>query len=871
VVGGERPVRNGWVRRAAISCELSGTYFSASESKPLVAAVASRDALYVLLSEEIIVDYEVDHDVISDIASRGYGDKRCRRSVTSRWRGILALLLVAGVLFGFSAGAPFVAAQGVLMDESGERFTLPRHRIGGMSGRGVPPAPPISYAIKELSVDTSINNQVAVTQVRQVFLNTGSRPMEARFVFPLPYEGAIDQMTFLVDGKEYEAKLLKADEARRIYQGYVQRNQDPALLQWMGTGMFQTSVFPIPPGASRTVTLRYSQLLRRDGTLTDYWFPLSTAQYTSTPIDKLAFRVALADPAEIKNVYSPTHAVDIKRDDAKHVVVSSQLSNVVPGQDFRLVYDTAAGPLAATLLSAWPEGEDQGYFVLLASPALDLAAAPVQQKTVLFVVDQSGSMSGAKIEQARSAAKFVLQNLRPDDMFNLISYHGSVNSLSPEMLRFNEESRSQALGFINGIQAGGMTNIDDALQQALSQIKDTTLPSYVVFLTDGVPTVGEQNEMKIAANCRLANTARARILSFGVGFDVNSRLLDRISRDNRGQTEYVLPNEDLEAAVARLYAKIAAPVMTQMAIEYQMAGLKAEDGPLTSRLYPQEHTELYAGSQLVLVGRYRQSGPASIKINGRLGDQSPTFEFPVEFAQRGEVQRYPFVSKLWAMRRIGELIDQIDLDGKHEELVNELVQLSLQHGIVTPYTAYLADENSAPQQLADVQGQRRMVGNNLLSLAEVEGANAFSGRSFKQQNKMADNLQGLEARNSGGFGGMAGRSGRSGAPGGGGGLNPSLPAGPGQQAAGTPPAGEQGIRQVGPWTLYKRGALLIADNAVDVDLEAHKDQVITLKRFSDEWFALAAANTAADNLVLSQQGDGEELVVRLRGQVYRIL
>jgi Ca-activated chloride channel family protein len=792
-----------------------------------------------------------------------------RRPVGSGGLRFILLLAVLGLLSGWAGEVSRVAAQGVLMDESGEPFPLPRHRPGGTAGRGVP-LPPVSYAIKELSIDTSINSQVAVTQVTQVFLNTGSRQMEARFVFPLPYEGAVDQMTFLVDGKEYEAKLLKADEARRIYQGYVQRNQDPALLQWMGTGMFQTSVFPIPPGAARTVTLRYSQLLRRDGTLTDYLFPLSTAQYTSTPIDKMSFRVALSDPEEIKNVYSPTHAVEIKRDDAKHVVVSAQLSNVVPQNDFRLVYDTAAGPLTATLLSAWPEGEDQGYFVLLASPALDVAAAPVQQKTVLFVVDQSGSMSGEKIEQARSAAKFVLQNLRPDDMFNLISYHGTVNVMSPEMLRFNEESRSQALGFINGIHAGGMTNIDDALKQALAQIQDTTLPSYVVFLSDGVPTAGEQNEMKIAANCRLANQARARILSFGVGFDVNSRLLDRISRDNRGQTEYVRPNENLEAAVARLYAKIAAPVMTQMAIEYQMAGIKTEDGPLASRIYPQEHSELYAGGQLVLVGRYRHSGPATIKISGRLGDQSPTFEFPVEFAKRGEAGRYPFVSKLWAMRRIGELIDQIDLDGKQDELVNELVQLSLKHGIVTPYTAYLADENSAPRQLADVQGQRRIVGENLLSLAEVEGADAFSGRSFKQQNKMADNLQGLAARNAGGFGGMSGQAGRSGAPGGGGGRGVLPPAAGLGQAGQAPPAGEQGIRQVGPWTLYKRGALLIADNAVDVDLETQQDKIVVLQRFSEEWFALAAVNSESDNLLLAQQGDGEELVVRLRGQIYRI-
>jgi Ca-activated chloride channel homolog len=785
------------------------------------------------------------------------------------WSVVLGL---ASIGF-FVAPVPLAIGQGVLIDESGGsggRFSLPRPRP-------TRPTPPTSsYAITEFSVNAAINNQIAVTQVTQVFKNTGSTPLEARFVFPLPYEGAIDQMTFMVDGKEFEAKLLPADEAKRIYQGYLQRNQDPALLQWIGTGMFQTSVFPIPAGATRTVTLRYSQLLRRDGTLTDYLFPLSTARYTSTPIEKLSFRVSISDREEIKNVYSPTHQVEIKRDDAKNVALTLIQSNAVPTTDFRVVYDSAPGVLSANLMSAWPADEEQGYFVLLASPAFDVAAVPPQQKMVLFVVDQSGSMSGDKIAQAREAAKFVLQNLRPDDMFNIVSYHGSVNVMSPEMLRFGEETRSQALGFINGIHAGGMTNIDEAMKKALTQMTDTTLPSYVVFLSDGVPTAGEQNEMKIAANCRQWNTVRARIISFGVGYDVNSRLLDRISRDNRGQTEYVLPNENLEASVARLYSKIAAPVITNMTISYEMDGVKIEDGPVVNRLYPQEHSELYAGSQLMLVGRYRQGGPTKVRIKGTVGDQVQEFVFDLELAKRGETQKYPFVSKLWAMRRIGELIDQIDLDGKHDELVKELVQLSLKHGIVTPYTAYLADENSF--QLADINRQRKIASESLSQLDEVSGAQGFGGRSFKQFNKLADNLQGLEMRNSeqglpggaagSGRSGLGGLSGRGGAPSAPGGNNPIQTAGGGNPAAGRP--GTTGLRQVGPWTFYKRGSLLIAENAVDVDLEKNTPPIQVIKRFSDDWFALAAANTESENLILAEQAEDEELVVRLRNVVYRI-
>ncbi len=168
-----------------------------------------------------------------------------------------------------------------------------------------PPEPPASYKIKELSLQARIVDQVARVQVSQSFVNTGSRQMEVSFVFPLPYDGAVDQLTFMVDGKEIPAKLLRAAEARSIYEGYVRRNQDPALLEWIGTGMFKTSVFPVPPGAERKVNLRYNQLLRKDRHVTDFLFPLSTAKYTSAPVERVLLEASIESAIAIKSVYSP--------------------------------------------------------------------------------------------------------------------------------------------------------------------------------------------------------------------------------------------------------------------------------------------------------------------------------------------------------------------------------------------------------------------------------------------------------------------------------------------------------------------------------------------------------------------------------------
>ena len=297
-------------------------------------------------------------------------------------------------------------------------------------------------------------------------------------------------MTLLIDGKEFPARLLDAKEARRIYEEIVRKNRDPALLEWMGTGMFQTSVFPVPPGGKRTVTLRYSQLCRQQEGLTDFLFPLSTAKYTSHPVEKVSLRVSIDSAEAIKNVYSPTHAVDIHRPDDRHAVVTYTCKNEVPTADFRLLYDVGRGKLSARVLSYRPEGDQDGYFLLLASPEIK-APQQRQAKTVLFVIDRSGSMSGKKIEQVQAALKSVLNDLREGDLFNIIAYDSEVESFRPELQRFDDKTRQAALGFVEGIYAGGSTNIDGALRTALGQLQDPNRPTYIVFLTDGIPTVGK--------------------------------------------------------------------------------------------------------------------------------------------------------------------------------------------------------------------------------------------------------------------------------------------------------------------------------------------------------------------------------------------
>lgn len=743
--------------------------------------------------------------------------------------------LPATKLSAFLAATLFVPAafgQGVLIvTNTTERVPLPRPVIRPQ------PTPPMSYKIKELSVQARLVDQVARVQVTQSFVNTGSRPMEVSFIFPLPYDGAIDQMTFMIDGREYPAKLLPAGEARRIYEGYVRQNRDPALFEWIGTGMFQTSVFPVPPGAVRQVSLRYSQLLRKVGSLTDFLFPLSTAKYTSEPVEKIELQATIESSIEIKNVYSPTHPIDIKRPDTGRAVVSYVGQNQVPLNDFRLFFDVAKGQLGAGVISYRPDKSDEGYLLLLASPEIKAPDAQRPPKTVVCVFDRSGSMAGKKIQQSQEALKFILNNLRDGDLFNIIAYDSQLEAFRPELQKYDDTTRKQALGFVEGLYAGGGTNIDGALRMALGMFQDRSRPSYVIFLTDGLPTVGETNEGKILEAVKAGNAVRARLLAFGAGYDVNSRLLDRLTRDNFGRSEFVRADEDIELYVSRLYRKVSSPVMTDVSVRFEFDAVPVEQGEPVNRLYPRQVGDMFEGEQLVLVGRYKKTGLAKVKIAGRVASEERKFDFPATLVESSADQSSAFVEKLWAMRRIGEIIDELDLRGKNDELIQELVQLSGKHGILTPYTSFLADENAAPGSLAGGEANSRRAAMLLDRLHEADGKAAFAQRAEKNQLKFAERPASPSA-----------------APG----VSGSLAL---RDIDRDEAVAVNAVQVVGDQVLYRRGNTWYSYDVAQATTQPGA-KIKVIERFSDEYFRLVQETTRENQKILAAQRDHDEVIIR---------
>jgi Ca-activated chloride channel family protein len=739
--------------------------------------------------------------------------------------------------------------------------------------------PPATYKIDQLQVDARLADQVARVQVTQSFENTGSRALEVSFIFPLPYDGAIDSLTLLVDGKEYPAKLLDAKEARRLYEQIVRKNRDPALLEWIGAGMFQTSVFPVPPGAKRTVTLRYAQLCRKQEGMTDFLFPLSTAKYTSHAVQKIDFRVSIESEEAIKNVYSPTHAVDVKRPDERHAVITYTVKDQVPASDFRLFYDVGRGKLSTRVLSYRPNKDEDGYFLLLASPEIRPSDGQRPPKTVELVIDRSGSMSGKKIEQVRAALKHVLNNLRQGDLFNVIAYDSEVESFRPELQRYDEKTRQAALGFVDGIYAGGSTNIDGALKTALGQLQDANRPSYVIFLTDGIPTTGETNEQKIVVAAKAADKVHARIFAFGVGYDVNARFLDRLVRECYGQSEYVRPDENIEEHIAKLYNRIEAPVLTGVRPRFDFDAKPAE-GNLVNRVYPKDSIDLFAGEQLVMAGRYRKAGTAKVVVEGKVGDKTERFDFPATFVEQSGDGSLSFVEKLWALRRVGEILDELDLKGTNDELVKELVDLAKRHGILTPYTSFMADDQMNIHDVTTTTGETRRRLENLSSFAD--GVGGVAQRGFKGDLQRANMVPSASpaapaaeslamdrfAREASGSMKMqAPASARhSGGQGGGSGAGHATNGQGfdfGDQVGAEAKAAQQNVRNIGDRTFFRR-------NGQWVDSRLSKDQQQNAKRikqFSDEYFALAGryGRTMSQYLALD-----EPVLVELDRQAYLI-
>jgi len=532
------------------------------------------------------------------------------------------------------------------------------------------------------AVQVTIEGRVARVVVEEWFRNTGGRMAEGTYHYPLPGEAVFSSFSLWQGEQELRGETMDAGTARGIYEQIVRRRKDPALIELARHGLLRARVFPINPGETRKITLRYTQVLDRAG---DAW----RFRYVATPGDAAprSFRLEADGAARFGEPYSPTHRVSTRRSDGRLTVT---LGDAEWTGSLELLLPLARDLVGLSLVTHEPPGED-GYFMLLVAPGA--ADAVAVRRDVVAVVDISGSMSGEKIDQARAAVVQLLGTLRAGDRFRLVAFSSGVRRFAEGWTPLTAESRRDATDWVRRLSPNGGTNISGAMTEALAQPPAGGSLGVVVFLTDGQPTAGETDPERITDGAERGRGA-FRVFTFGVGHDVNTYLLDRLALRARGASEYVQPGSDIEHAVGTLAAKIAAPVLTDVT-------LMASRGIELYDLEPGDLPDLFASDEQVILGRFRTRGHDSlaVTVTGRRAGHRERFSTAAPLRLQAERD---YVAQLWASRRAGTLAREIRLNGSQPETVQALRELALRYGILTEYTAYLVQE---PELVAAAEGR----------------------------------------------------------------------------------------------------------------------------------------------------------------------
>ncbi len=539
--------------------------------------------------------------------------------------------------------------------------------------------------VHSMKIETTIKETAATTTLEQVFYNPSNNQLQGFYYFPIPKNASIDKFSMFINGKETEGEVLDAAKARQIYESIVRRSLDPALLEYYNQSLFRVKIFPIQPRSEQKVKLTYSETLNRESGTVEYTFPFGTVENTATKkIDDFSFKINVETNSKLKNIYTPTHEAEIIRKGDNQATVGFEGEALTDAVNFKLYFNADDSKIGMSVLS-YKEASKDGFFMLNLSPGIG-DDDEIIEKDITFVVDVSGSMAGEKMEQAKKALTFCIANLDKKDRFNIVRFSTEANRLYDKMSFADKSHLEEAKAFIDKLKPIGGTNIDEALNLALTMETDKNRPYFVIFLTDGKPTIGETSVEQLLGKVKNYNTKNTRIFTFGIGTKLNTKLLDQLTEMTKAYRTYVLPEEDIEIKVSDFYTKVASPILTDIEIVFDKKFK-------VSALQPKGLADIFKGSSLTLLGRYEGSGDGKIKVKGKINGKEKVYTYDISLPKKST--NNDFVSSLWAASTVGYLMDQIRLNGENKELIEEVVRLSKKYGIITPYTSYLILEDEA--------------------------------------------------------------------------------------------------------------------------------------------------------------------------------
>lgn len=549
-------------------------------------------------------------------------------------------------------------------------------------------------------VKIALAERVLRYEVTEVFKNTGHGVAEADYVFPLPAGAAFEDLKLSINGELVAGETMTADKARGIYEEIVRRQRDPALVEWMGSGMLRARIFPIAPGEEKKVVVRYQSVATREGDALRIDYRRGSDPNGTGALAARGGARASVVPSSVRQPdgtdgeggewsrvtfvwqpgsnygepYSPTHTLRPRSDGRLRAVeargAASELTILLP-----LRRSDAA---ALSVLANNPDG-DRGYALITVTPPS--ASRRTVPRDLTFVVDVSGSMRGRKLEQAKAAGRALLETLRPEDRFRIIDFSTDVRSFRDGWSRGTGDELAEARRYLAGLTAEGSTNISGALEEALSRGRSNDRLPLVVFVTDGEPTVGERNPDAIAA-LAARQRGEARVFAVGVSADVNATLIEQLAVEGRGTAHFVRDSESVERTVSLLARRLATPVLTGVRLTV--------DGVRLSQVLPAGPLDVFAGQDLVVLARYQGDGRATVRLTGESVDGPVTWATEARFPDRSRDN--PFVARLWAAQRVGWLAAEKRRNGGSTEMDAEIKALGERHGIPTEFSSYLVVE-----------------------------------------------------------------------------------------------------------------------------------------------------------------------------------
>ena len=594
-----------------------------------------------------------------------------------------------------------------------DNIILPQRRV-------IAPAHQARVTIEQIKAQVRIVNQIATTQIDIYLRNPHSRDLEAEVVLPIPAATQVRHLDFKGAGSEPSAQLLPKQEARKIYDGIVAQLRDPALLEFIDHQLLRSSVFPVPARGTQQIRITYETLLQQDGNRIDYQLPRS---YNAKQIIPWHIALHIQHDAGIAHVYSPSHQISQTTKQRTTQIQVNQDSLREPGPF--LLSMSLRKHQQQTSYFAYPDPSMNGGYVLVLG---NTPATPSKhiKRCVQMIIDRSGSMHSGKIDQVKQACLQILAGLMDGEYVNVIMYNEYVDSFSDTVTQLTPRSRKQLRAFINSMRPQGGTNIHDAVFAGLRQAAPKDTLPLMLFLTDGIPTIGQTKEAEIRALANKHNPHRYRIFSIGVGVDVNTPLLQELADRSRGKAHFLGPHAQLETRIAHIFNKLQQPSLIGLRYHVHSDGFK----PRLFDALPRPIPDLFHQEQLLFVARYEGNTPFTITFTD---ERNTSLSCTID-PQLAKVQ-HAFVARLWANKHIAELLDAIrdngaelanaQQDPRNKELIQEVIRLSTKFGILTEYTAFFAKEGTELQDTRVVYKQVRQAIENR-AWAARKGAGSYN-------------------------------------------------------------------------------------------------------------------------------------------------